>query len=129
MKILRMTEKLEFEQVEVKSNVVSYEELSSAVGGWLERVTFNRELQENGIDVWIDEEGKLKNLQPTVVIESNMAVIEVLAGPLVFTGNKGDGESYALTDEQIECIKEVLSRDGFVREGLTTAPVKLMKYR
>ena len=29
--------------LEVKGNVVSYEELNGAVGGWIERVTFNRE--------------------------------------------------------------------------------------
>lgn len=126
-KILKLTEELEFEQVEVKGNVVSYEELNGAVGGWIERVTFNRELQENGIDVWIDEEGKLKSLTTTVVIESVMTCVEVLAGPLVFTGNKGDGESYALTDYQIECIKNVLSRVALFGED--RKPVRLMRYR
>lgn len=130
-KILRMGTNLEFEEIEISNRVVSYEELRDAVGGWVERVTFNRELDENGIDVWCDEEYRLKDLTPSVVIvDDNMTVVDWLGGNLAFTGKSRncDGESYSLTTLQIEIVKRVLDKVGYACRKDTQAKVRLIQY-
>lgn len=112
-KILKLNEKLEWEEInfQAEDDVVPYEVLSEAIGGLIEHVTFNLALEKCGIDVWIDEEGKIKVLKPLVAVVdvSKRKVIDFLAGPVVFTAKRnGDGESYALTDGQIEIVKQVL---------------------
>lgn len=126
-KILRMGTNLEFEEIEVTNRVVQYDELRDAVGNWIERVSFNRELYDNGIDVWCDEEYRLKDMTPSVVIvDDNLQMIDWLGGNLVFTARRGlDGESYSLTETQIERIKRVLSRTAHI-DG---TKVRLMKYK
>lgn len=127
-KILRMGTNLEFEEIEISNKVVSYEELSNAVGGYIEHVTFNRELAENKIDVWCDEEFRLKGTKPSVVIvNDNGSFVEWLGGNLVFTARRGfDGESYGLTDRQIDIIKKVLDVKIIINGNVTA---RLMKYR
>ena len=119
---------LEFEEIKVTNRVVEYDELRDAVGNWIERVTFNRELYDNGIDVWCDEEYRLKGMTPSVVIVNDDGkVIDWLGGNLVFTARRGfDGDSYSLTDTQIEHIKRVLSRTGYIKGVIK---VRLMKYK
>ena len=119
-KILRLRTDLTFEEIEVSSKVVQYKELRNAVGNWIEHVTFNRELDENGIDVWCDEEYRIKNSKPTVVvIDDNRKTIDWLGGNLVFTAKSRnyDGESYSLSEEQIIIIKYVLSRKAYLNSG------------
>lgn len=130
-KILRMGTDLKFEEIEISNIIVQYEELSGAVGGYIERVTFNRELDENGIDVWCDEEYRLKGSTPSVmVVNDSLSVIECLGGNLVFTAQGNfDGESYALEDWQIDIIKRVLSRMAVVKHGAKVYQVRLMKWK
>lgn len=100
-------------QVELESNEcpIGYTSLRNALdGGYLEHIQYNRRLVENKIDMWCDEEGKLKELAPEIVVferETNK-IVEVLVGPIVFTGSDGYGNSLPLTDAQIAIIKEEL---------------------
>lgn len=127
-KILRMGTNLEFEEIEISNKVVSYEELSDAVGGYIERVTFNCELNDCGIDVWCDEEYRLKDTKPSVLIMTNDGgLVDWLGGNLVFTARRGfDGESYSLADSQIDVIKKVLDVKLIING---TATARLMKYK
>lgn len=128
-KLLKLNEKLDFEVIETESNEVSYEELRNAIGGYFERVTFNRELVDAKVSVFVDDEGKLKDLHPTVaIVRDNGTVIDLLAGPLVFTG-LDDPDTPSITDEQIEVVKRVLSKKVFARSrshGL--GEIRIMKH-
>lgn len=132
-KILRLNaETVQFEEIEVKGKKVSYEELRDAIGGYIEHITFNLELERAGIDVWVDEEGKLKNLTASTIVYDSKAsdVIDVCAGPLVFTKKTGDGESYCLTEQQIEIIKNELKQIAtFGNNILGIKKVRILPYR
>lgn len=108
-KILKL-ENNKFEEIELETRIVDYEELNKAIGGYIEHITFNSELENAKIDVWCDEEGKLKNLSPQCIIADLKAekVIDVIAGPLVFTSRDREGNSLTLSEKQVEIIKEVI---------------------
>lgn len=115
-KILKLNKEMkQFEEVKVKGSVVTYEELKDTVGGWIEHVTFNRKLHEAGIDMWIDEEGKLKNLNPSIIIADDNHIIETLCGDIVFTRRiNHDDNSYCLLESQIELIKDILKNECLI---------------
>jgi hypothetical protein len=97
-------ETLEFTEVELNGNKVSYELMRSCVEGYV-----NRELDKNHIDVWCNEEGKLENLKPScVVLDENHQVIEILAGNLLFTSRDNSGNSTSLFPYHINLIKELM---------------------
>lgn len=131
-KILKLNaDTLKFEEISIKNRKVDYKEMREAVGGYIEHIVFNRELEANRIDVWCDEEGKLKNLKASVIVlDDNCEIVEVLAGSLVFTGKAGDGNSYGLTDEQVETIKEVLRHSvSYANPDGTLGTAKIMPYK
>lgn len=101
---------LEFIEVKVNSHKIGLEEILKAVEGYIEHVTYNKELYDAGIDMWVNEEGKLINLPISTAIfdAKSQNIIEVLNGNICFTAFNGDGYSYSLTDKQIEIIKKVL---------------------
>lgn len=117
--------KLEVREVEtVKVNgisVIHYGEMKTVIGGWLEHITYNRNLDSNNIDMWCDEEGKLKGLKEEIAVyerESN-EVIEWLVGTIVFTGRAKNNDSISLTDAQIELIKkELMPMTMIIKEPL-----------
>ena len=123
-KMLKLNvENLEFEEiiVETEGKDIDFEEIQKAIGGYFERVTYNLRLQRNKINVFVDEEGKLKDLKPSVAVcfkkSNKIEIIELLAGSLVFT--RCDGEyDYGLTDEQIKIIKEELQYKAIVKSGI-----------
>lgn len=133
-KILKLNEKLEWEEIhfQAEDDVVSYKVLSEAIGGSIEHITFNMALDKCNIDVWIDEEGKIKGLPLTtsVIDKQKEEIVEVLAGPLVFTGKKNhNGESYGLTDGQIEIIKQVFCEKAIVSINGLPFITKVLPYK
>lgn len=66
-------------------------------------------LEKNNIDVLIDEEGKLKNLKPNIVIQDEgRYVIDVIAGNMLFVGVDNNGNWIELNDRQIEIVNDFL---------------------
>lgn len=133
-KILKLNEKLEWEEIhfQAEDDKVDYKMLNEAIGGFIEHITYNIALEKCDIDVWIDEEGKLKGLEPTTIVvdRNNNEIVEVLAGPLVFTGKKNhDGESYGLTDGQITIIKQVFCGKALIKLNGIPFFVKVLPYK
>lgn len=111
-KILVLENAKVLSEVEVENEIVSFEDIREALdGGWIERVTYNKELYENNIDVFVDEEGKLKALECLAVVFDFKTdrIIETLAGKLIFVGRRGS-ESIPLNVNQISVINKVLSK-------------------
>lgn len=113
---------LELKEREVNGNRVPYEALKDSVEGWIERFSFSRVLDSEGIDCWCNEEGKLIGLQEFIlVVERAIAVnvftgvthravkpIEMIVGNVAFAGRTEDGDSVALTKRQLELVKKEL---------------------
>lgn len=57
------------------------------------------ELSESGVDLWVNEEGKLIGLKPNFMIFDGQ---DVAVGPIFFASSDEEGETVGLTDEQVE---------------------------
>jgi Domain of unknown function (DUF3846) len=82
------------------TNETCYEKLKTAVGGWIECVSF-----PSGLTMWVNEEGKLeglkKNAKATALWQDNFGETDVVVGNVVFTGGADkDGNTIGLTEEQ-----------------------------
>lgn len=68
------------------------------------------------VDCWIDDNGKLKPNTPTMICTKDGEIIDVVMGAmLVDKGDYRDGESYGMTEEEIEVFKSLL-RFTFVQD-------------
>lgn len=117
-KILRLRATGGFEAMEVADDIVEYEELHNAVGGCIEHANFSKMLDQIGVDMWVDEEGKLKELNPSCAIVDvtvyGPRIIDIINGNIVFTSKFSngifkkkeiDGEAHSLSHSQISQIK------------------------
>lgn len=79
----------------------SLETLQQFVGGYIEAVRVNE-----SITIWINEEGKLRGLDPNFNLIGNGKPYDIVVGDAIFTGTDNEGETVSLTDQEIEEIKE-----------------------
>lgn len=83
---------------------ISYEKHRELIGGgWLE-CTGVGELPD--IDIWLDEEGKLKGFAPTLGLSENGEMFDFAVGPVVFTRCNDDGETIPLQETDIPLIEK-----------------------
>jgi hypothetical protein len=94
----------------------SYGVISKAVGGYIECVS----LPSVGIDMWVDEEGKLAevgyvNAFGTILMQEeygtdlNGPLVDIVVGTVIFTGGTDEeGETLGLSPEQVEFLEAKL---------------------
>lgn len=101
----------ELKEKEIKNTL---EDLQEIVGGYIEIPYLSREFNENGIDVVINEEGKLiEGLEPEIAIvdkETN-AVLDIVYGNCAFVSHDDEGNTTELNAEQIKMVKDKLKMD------------------
>jgi hypothetical protein len=88
------------------TNDTCYETLRTAVDGWIEHV----QLPHLGVDMWLNEEGKLTGLatndQATLMWARSYGPCDIIKGNVIFTsGLDAEGETLGLNDDQIDRIK------------------------
>lgn len=81
----------------------SYQLLRDAVEGYIECV----HLSSLGVDMWLNEEGKLIGLEPnalaTYLFLREFNTLDVIMGNVIFTGGADEeGETLGLTEEQLQ---------------------------
>ena len=82
--------------------------MQNTVKGFIEHVALPIDLEEQKIDLWVNEEGKLLRLNPNVVIANkDNEVLDILVGPILVTSSYED-EVVGLTDEQILSVVNYL---------------------
>ena len=122
MKALKVSTNNTREVVEF-TNETSYQTISDAVNGWIECIP----LPSLGVDMWINEEGKLsnelvQNPTATALWYDNYGPTDVTIGNVIFTGGTdGEGETLGLTDAQLEAL---LAYD----KGVFIADLDINKY-
>ena len=92
-----------------KVNVDGLQDMQKAVDGTLECWDYLRRLYENGIILYCNDEGKINNLTPSViVVNSEGETVEMICGNVLLVGyDFEEDHSVSLTDEQIKIIGEV----------------------
>lgn len=98
---------------ELKEKEISntLEELQKIVGGYIEFPFLGNKFKDNVIDVIINEEGKfVEGLKPEIAIvnEKVGSILDIVYGNCVFASHDKDGNTIALTDEQIKVVMEEL---------------------
>lgn len=87
------------------------EELQKIVGGYIEFPFLVNKFKDNIIDVIINEEGKfIEGLKPEIAIvnEKVGSIIDIVYGNCIFASHDKDGNTIALTDEQVKVVMEEL---------------------
>ena len=88
--------------------------LQTEVGGLITLANYYAELENNGIDIYADDEGLLKVDPKTTLIitdkKNRMKVLMCLVGNLIFVSHDDEGNTLGLTDEQIAFIKAHLKQ-------------------
>lgn len=107
----------------------SYEFIRGAVDGYIERIPL-REFDKRHIDVWCNEEGKLRNdLDYTALLVYEGNPYDVVVGSLVFTRSTKGGKTVSLTDDDIEFIKKTFADAPYVIDSkLTFVPLVELNY-
>ena len=96
---------------EIKGDLKS---LQTEVGGLITLANYYEELENQGIDIFADDDGLLKADPKTTLIitdkKNRMKVLTTLVGNLIFVSHDDEGSTLGLTDEQIAFIKAHLKQ-------------------
>lgn len=99
---------------EIKNTLAN---LQAIVGGNIEIPYISEELAEMGIDMIINEEGKLEDLRTTIIItdQEDGRVLDEIKGNVIFTSHDDEGETISLSNKQIEYLENnVLNSVGYM---------------
>ena len=89
----------------------SLEDLQKIVGGYIEIPFLSRKFCDNGIDIIINEEGKLiEGLKPEIAIvdEEKGNILDIIYGNCIFASHNEEGETIGLNETQIQIVTEEL---------------------
>lgn len=85
------------------------EDMQSMVGGYIECLHVG-----NGVDMWLNDEGKLYNLPVNLVLgTSDKQVLDTIHGDIFFASADDEGATVGLTVEQIDWIEDKLDTEYF----------------
>lgn len=87
------------------------EHLQKIVGGYIEIPFLSQKFLDNGIDVIINEEGKLIDglkAEIAIVEEKRGSILDIVYGNCIFASHDDEGETIGLNDEQIQIVMEEL---------------------
>jgi len=100
----------DLEEVVVGEDSASmYEVVSGSIGGWIEHVQLR--IDGTVVDVWLDEEGKLKSLPVNLGIPG-----DVLVGTLVFTGGADEvGRTLGVSEDIERAVRRLYEAPNQVR--------------
>lgn len=87
---------------------ITLDDEQDAVGGFIELLPLSI-LDENYIQAFVNEEGKLIGLDPTALLTAKGNVCDLVAGNIMFVGYDDEGETVGLEDEQIDLINALFS--------------------
>lgn len=115
MKVLVLTNGV-FEEKEIENTLEALQEI---VGGWIEIPFISEKLYEEGIDIIINEEGKLIGLEPQIAIvqKGKNKILDLVMGNCIFASHDEEGNTIGLNDRQIKVIEEELKYETFISYG------------
>ncbi len=87
-----------------------YRALQEEVGGTFAKVHVCDELETLQISVWVDDDGLLKELSPTLPYPDVYGGISYLVGNVCFLKDGADGNQYGLDDEEIMIVQSIIDR-------------------
>lgn len=87
------------------------EDLQEIVGGYIEIPFLSEVFYNNGIDIIINEEGKLiegMNAEIAIVNEEQGKILDIVYGNCIFASHDEEGNTIGLNEEQTKIVMEEL---------------------
>lgn len=103
----------------IEVNTVDFEDtlewLQEQVGGLVEHYQLAAELRDNNIDCWINDQGKMLQLDPTFALADKKGeVLDYIAGPVIFTAFDEEGNTLPLDERQLKIVYRWLERQHMI---------------
>lgn len=88
----------------------SLENVQQFVGGYVQAIRIT-----DSITMWMNEEGKLRQLEPNfVMVNKGVTSTDTIVGNVLIAGTNSEGDDVSLTDQEIELLQEkFMSRTMF----------------
>lgn len=93
-----------------------YKSIQQEVEGMIDCPFVSESLFNQGIVVYVNDEGKILNKEVAAYVVHDGEVIECLNGNVVFTADNGYGETVSLTAEQEFYIRHMLENSGYCED-------------
>lgn len=114
-------------QIEVVPFDPELKYLQNLVGGYIEHFIISQDLNELHIDMWIDDEGKLKQgLKPTFALLVNGEFHDYISGNCVFSKYTDEGETVGLSQDEVLIVIRWLTDQpvvGLMKRDGSSVPV------
>lgn len=96
------------------------EALQYIVDGYIEIPFISKKLYEEGIDIIVNEEGKLIGLEPQIAIvkKNTNKIVDWVKGNCIFASHDEEGNTIGLSDKQIKVVKEELKYEAIISNML-----------
>lgn len=126
LKTLKLTTQRTMEELEIPDTL---EALQEQVGGYIEVAYVSSGIIDADIDMFVNEEGKLLGLEPTIAVMQGNKVVEVICGPVLFAGHDSEGNTVSLTEEQIAYLNKTVfkAESALLMTGNTPYLVKFVE--
>lgn len=101
-------------KLEAKEIGNKLENLQEIVGGYIEIPYLSDVFDENGIDIIINEEGKLIDglkAEIAVIDKETNRLLDIVYGNCIFASHDDEGETVGLSAEQMQIVMEELRMD------------------
>lgn len=96
----------ELKEKEIDNDLKS---IQNEVGGYIEMPYLSKRLADKGINLIINEEGKILDLEKQLyVIDNKGNILDIIYGNCLFTSRNEDGDTVGLSQEQIDFLKTEL---------------------
>lgn len=96
----------ELKEKEIDNDLKS---IQNEVGGYIEIPYLSKRLADKGINLIINEEGKILDLEKQLyVIDDKGNILDIIYGNCLFTSRNEDGDTVGLSQEQIDFLKNEL---------------------
>lgn len=81
----------------IKTNEISLELMQKLVGGLIDRFYIGE-----GIDMWLNDEGKLLGLEPNMLLLDEDGIADLVVGDVFFASSDEEGNTIGLNSDQLE---------------------------
>ncbi len=105
-KYLELTPLQNWIEIDENDYESSFQLLRDNLEGNIALANYDQKLNERGIDIWVNDDGKLLNMAPTVLIASKDGPVDILVGNVIFARSSQQGETLPLNNDDISFIKD-----------------------
>lgn len=106
-------------KLEEKEIVNNFKAIQYEVGGNFEIPYLDNTLNKNGIDTYINEDGKFLTLPISAcILDEEDTIQDVIMGNVLFSTHDEKGDTISLSDKQVEVIRDICKNQVLIGPSL-----------